>query len=259
MTLVRGRGCVQDPSGHLRTPFYHLAAKMEMNPVVTPKSCYLSSIPGVMDQDQTGACTGHGFSCGIKGSVGDALPFVPSPKGLYDGRAIDRFDVSTPLSDSGAMMNQILRWANEYGVRAMQPFSDRYSDVSVVNVNDEETLTNLEEAATSLIIGGYMPSNERQQRIQDIRMAISNGKAIPVAVDSGPLQSYTSGVLRNLGTSVDHCVCIVGYDTLNDGSTIFRIRNSWSAGFGENGDFWLHEDAVMQLFDLYVLDVKVAS
>jgi hypothetical protein len=50
-----------------------------------------------------------------------------------------------------------------------------------------------------------------------------------------------------------HAVCIVGYDK-NKG---FLIQNSWGKSFGENGRFWLKDEDVDFLGELYVMFPKV--
>ena len=50
--------------------------------------------------------------------------------------------------------------------------------------------------------------------------------------------SYTSGVFSSTysGSSINHCVCIVGYD---DTKGAWLIKNSWSSGWGVGGYMWI--------------------
>jgi len=60
---------------------------------------------------------------------------------------------------------------------------------------------------------------------------------VSVAVNAGSLgfQFYRGGILKRFcGTSLDHGVVAVGYGSEN-GSDYYLVRNSWGAGWGENG------------------------
>jgi len=55
---------------------------------------------------------------------------------------------------------------------------------------------------------------------------------LSVAVDATTWSSYTGGVMSSCGTSINHAVQAVGVDT---GAGYWKIRNSWSPNWGENG------------------------
>jgi cathepsin F len=57
---------------------------------------------------------------------------------------------------------------------------------------------------------------------------------VSVCVDAAPWQYYNGGVLKSCGMQVDHCVQVVGYDTVS-GDDVWITRNSWGADWGENG------------------------
>jgi C1A family cysteine protease len=52
-----------------------------------------------------------------------------------------------------------------------------------------------------------------------------------IIVDASSWQYYTGGILSTCGTSLDHAVIAAGY-SLN---SYWNVRNSWGAGWGENG------------------------
>ena len=61
-----------------------------------------------------------------------------------------------------------------------------------------------------------------------------------VAIDASTsyFQSYTGGVLTNAascGTTLDHAVVAVGYNTTSTGVGYYIVRNSWGTGWGSNG------------------------
>jgi hypothetical protein len=53
---------------------------------------------------------------------------------------------------------------------------------------------------------------------------------VSVCVDAEEWQHYTGGIFSNCGTSLDHAVLAVGYDT-----SAFKIKNSWGTYWGESG------------------------
>lgn len=61
---------------------------------------------------------------------------------------------------------------------------------------------------------------------------------VSIAVDAGKLQSYSSGVIDQCGTALDHGVLAVGYGSL-DGTKYWKIKNSWGQPWGMDGYFLL--------------------
>ena len=59
----------------------------------------------------------------------------------------------------------------------------------------------------------------------------------PIAVSGAaePWQSYESGVFKHTSSDVDHAIVLVGYGTDPVDGDYWIIRNSWSAGWGEEG------------------------
>jgi len=58
---------------------------------------------------------------------------------------------------------------------------------------------------------------------------------LSICVDAVTWQTYTSGIItKNCGTSLDHCVQIVGFGT-DAGVEYWEVRNSWGTTWGEQG------------------------
>jgi cathepsin L len=78
----------------------------------------------------------------------------------------------------------------------------------------------------------YLPPNNYSALMN----AVVSAGPIAVSGAAEPWQSYESGVFESsCGTDVDHAIVLVGYGTDSDGKDYWLIRNSWSAGWGENG------------------------
>lgn len=262
------RGYIPDPPGHMRTPFRHLAARLAVT-VIALAADLRPHAPAVLDQGDTGSCTGEstGPACTCALAIaGSPLPWVASPDGIYrDARCIDRADPSVALTDDGAMPNQVMRAINEWGLREMKaPTSDgRYSDCEPATVNREPTLADLEAESKHVVLGQYAIYSA-----DDLALALTNGipvtASISAANDSFQLWTPDNGPLgAQSPVQLDHYIWFIAFRTdAATGKRIFRIRNSWGASWGDYGEIEVTEAFVAQCGDMYALSIqplKVAS
>ncbi|KAI3684454.1 hypothetical protein L6452_33678 [Arctium lappa] len=73
---------------------------------------------------------------------------------------------------------------------------------------------------------------------EDALMKAVANQPISVAIDAGgsDFQFYSKGVFTGkCGTELNHGVAVVGYDTSDDGTKYWIVKNSWGADWGENG------------------------
>lgn len=261
-----GRGYVPDRAGHRTTSFaHHPAAKAATTPDAVD---HFAAAPGVFDQGQYGSCTGHGTSAGIVAAfdlAGVPMAFVPSPAGIYDlGRCIDRAPLTgTPLTDSGAEPNQVMRGIAEWGVRPMGPLVEgRYSDCGAANVNAEPDIAAIETDACHLEIGAYAITSVGADRVADVRKALAAGLPVcfGVFVDTafenwnpadGPVTAPDFADPSGGG----HWLCALGYTTQADGTTLVRFRNSWGTSWGDGGNGNGDEAWVAAWMNIYVMAV----
>jgi hypothetical protein len=265
-----GMGWQPSPPGHKFTSFAVVKARLA---TTTPSgSADLSQwTPQVMDQGQTGSCTGHAFACTAFTSLtaaGLGPTFVASPLGIYDvERCIDRTPnpdgTLPPLTDEGAMPDEGTRGIQEWGVRAIQaPTSDgRYSDCDPATINDEPNFLDLEQDASYQLVGAYQITTLGQAFLDDCAIALDNRFAVSVAslVDSAfenwtPDQAPLSPPNRDdiLG---GHEISLIAYTTSADGR-VWTIRNSWGAGWGLAGNVLVSDEWMSALQDARVMSVR---
>lgn len=72
--------------------------------------------------------------------------------------------------------------------------------------------------------------------VNDMKSALSHGPvSVAIEADQKVFSSYHSGIIGSgCGTSLDHAVLIVGYDSYS-GSLYWRVKNSWGSSWGEKG------------------------
>ncbi|XP_023733587.1 vignain [Lactuca sativa] len=78
-----------------------------------------------------------------------------------------------------------------------------------------------------------VPANDEDSLMK----AVAN-QPVSVAIDAGSsdFQLYSEGVFTGkCGTELNHGVAVVGYDTSDDGTKYWIVKNSWGADWGEKG------------------------
>lgn len=98
---------------------------------------------------------------------------------------------------------------------------------------------------TIVNITGYTNVGSNNQ--QDVMDAIANLGPLSILVDASSWSWYESGIFNGCdyaqNISLDHAVNVVGYGTENS-TDYWIVRNSWSAGWGENGFIRLAKPSV---------------
>jgi len=58
---------------------------------------------------------------------------------------------------------------------------------------------------------------------------------IACGIDSGPLDDYTTGIIKGASTSTNHVISVVGWGTDATEGLYWMVRNSWGEYWGEHG------------------------
>lgn len=223
--------------------------------------------PPVMDQGQTGACTGHEGSCCATTAfarAGRPLPFVVSPSELYrNGRRYDqvpRPDGSFfPLEDNGAYISSVTASMNTWGVTAIKaPTADgRYSDADTVTINDEPKLDDALAEAQVIPIGERAIADCSTGRpvdavLADIRAALAAGYPVGFGAfvatsfmnwdpSQGPIGAQDLADPQGGG----HAITVLGIT----GDSLI-VRNSWGESWGDAGNCLVGPAFVAQITDV---------
>jgi len=94
---------------------------------------------------------------------------------------------------------------------------------------------NFDSSKVYSTIGGWGYATQSDDENQMKTQLVTNGP-LSICVDAETWSDYTGGILMasDCGTSLDHCVLAVGYDT-SSASPFWQVRNSWGTTWGESG------------------------
>lgn len=242
------RGYIPDPDKHLVSSARYLIGLA----TPPPKGTVNQFSPPIRNQGGKSQCTGEGAmgafitSCNAH-SV--KLPFpVACPAWAYKiARAVDRDNPNIPLTDDGAMPNQVVRGSQEFGILALGECSDADADV-----NREPTIIELEKASRVHAIGWHSIMTHGKDLVLDIMRAISLAQiAVPASSDvDQPFEDYSGkGIIPSAITGQNyggHFFYFTEFQTTVSGSILFRLRNSWSEDWGEKGTGWVDDEFIMR-------------
>jgi len=99
---------------------------------------------------------------------------------------------------------------------------------------DQTCAYNAADAAFKITGYTSLPSGDN-----DALQAANVASPVSICLDAENIMSYSSGIYDGpCGTSIDHCVLLVGYGTTNS-TDYWLIKNSWGTSWGEAGYFQL--------------------
>jgi len=171
----------------------------------------------VKDQGQCGSCWAFSTACNLEGTG-----FVSTGKlvSLSEQEIVDCD--KTCYGCNGGLPSLALTWSHKNGgVGSESSYPYHARDGSCRRVG---SITHNQ---------GY---NKISQDENQIAQALTEYGPLSIGVDATPFNSYYGGVMSNPScstTRLDHAVNIVGYGV--DRIEYFKIRNSWSASWGERG------------------------
>jgi C1A family cysteine protease len=90
-------------------------------------------------------------------------------------------------------------------------------------------------------ISGYSTISSRASQESQMVTQIATSP-MSICVDAETWSSYTGGVVTSCGSSVDHCVQVVGY---NADDSYWIVRISWGTSWGESGYIYVEAGSNM--------------
>lgn len=208
-----------------------------------------SNFPTPGDQGRQSSCVGWATAYALKSyqekvEIGWSLntnTHLFSPAFIYNQIVIGQ--------DQGAYIHKALDLAVSKGI----------STLSTMPYSDTDYTTAPSSAALSEAASYKAASWSRVNDTSQIKAALANRKPVVCGITiytsfyqlSGADAVYNTASGQNLG---GHAVTIVGYDD-NKYNGAFKIINSWSTNWGDNGYFWLpYSFASTIMSEAYVLE-----
>ncbi len=249
-----------------RDRIYNLERVVQRAVELPPVFSLRSEMPPVYDQGQLGSCTGNGVGAILEhAEIRQGLP-AATPSRLfiyYNERVIE----GTVNQDSGAQIRDGIKavasdgappedpdWPYDIAKFAEKPSAKAYEDAK-----------KYEAIEYFRVLPGQAGSPIRTP-IQE-GYPVVFGFSVPSTFESStwqPASEYLPLPAAGDKPIGGHCVVVVGWDfsLKRFPVNVFEIRNSWGAGWGDQGHFWmdarwLSEPSLGLSSDFWVID-KVA-
>lgn len=194
-------------------------------------------LPPIWDQGQLGSCTGHAIGAAFAYNLRKqkAKEFEPSRLFIYyNERSLE----GTVPYDAGAQIRNGIKAIAKFGVTSevLWPYSDQDPGPYQTKPPKAAFVDGLDHQA---LLYFRVP-----QTLRTIQQCLAEGW--PVIFGFTVYESFMSeavaktGIMsmpgRKEGVIGGHAVLAVGY---NNATKCFLVRNSWSAGWGLRGYFWM--------------------
>jgi len=134
---------------------------------------------------------------------------------------------------------------------------ESYNDYAYSAESGEAGACNFNSADVVCTVTGYSSINGETGLYS--QASSSSGGPVSVCVDASSWQNYNGGVLTSCGTSVDHCVQLVGYANYGESGAYWIVRNSWGEDWGEAGFIWIEIGEDLCAIGDYATVVTVGS
>lgn len=169
------------------------------------------AVTPIKDQGQCGSCWAFSTTGGLEGLSKLGFGTLQS---FSEQQLVDCSLLYGNHGCSGGLMDNAFRYVKDHGITGEQAYP---------YVAKKETC---QVKQGEFKISGHT----------DVAKSCTNlandvtGRPISVAVDAANWSPYKSGVFSGCGTSLDHGVLLVGVT-----DQYWRVKNSWTAGWGEQG------------------------
>jgi len=180
-----------------------------------------SVVTGVKDQGQCGSCWTFGTTGGIEGAVAIKHGHLTS---LSEQQIVDCAGSYGGAGCGGGSNDIGFKYAQNNGLctEAAYPYTAK----------DGTCHSSTCTPSTDSKITGYIHVAHGDAGLG----AGVDVQPVSIGIDADYWGSYSSGVFcGTCGTTRDHAMLVVGYGTDATGGAYWKVKNSWGAGWGENG------------------------
>lgn len=265
--MTRATGLIRDDGRHPRRLFAALRQSQAVPATPRGWADLSAGAPPILDQGSRSSCAGCGVPCAAATSLaaaGHPLGWVPSVDTAYKvARCLDRaayYPLRTPdaypaLEDRGTMALSVVQGLREWGTLPSQ--LPGRSDCTRDSVLREPDLRTLAVAGRKLLVGAY--ALDLHAIGFETMLALDAGHAVAIGgwVDTRFMDQGPTGVIGAQDLSDPdgggHCTYLTGYNRDVNGASVFRLRNSWGTGWGDQGCAWVTGAFLRQAWEAWAM------
>jgi len=213
-------------TSNLRGSTYEHAAGLPESVDWTAKG----AVTPVKDQGQCGSCWSFSTTGAPEGAYFTKYGELPS---FSEQQLVDCDSLKNGGSDhgcDGGLMDNAFSWIGKNGGLCTETNYPYVSGVTKKRSTCETTCPVLSKSKVSKFVDIEASSDNAM-----MSAVAQQPVSVAIEADQKEFQLYKSGVFTGAcGTNLDHGVLVVGYGSLS-GQDYYKVKNSWSTTWGDNG------------------------
>jgi C1A family cysteine protease len=188
------------------------------------------AVTPVKDQGQCGSCWSFSTTGALEGAYFTKYHVLES---FSEQQLVDcdnRLNGGKDMGCKGGLMDNAFSWISKNGGLCTEEAYPYVSGKTKTSGSCSSSCSVLSKSAITKFVD-VTPSSDSAMMAAISKQPVS----IAIEADQKEFQLYKSGVFTgNCGTKLDHGVLLVGYGFF-DGVDYWKVKNSWSTSWGDNG------------------------